>query len=104
MPKAIAEPMKIVAGLSLRNLQPRVWDKETPYYLPNLRAVMVSFADFHRSPAYQRKAMTIGVRAFLNVPRDVEVYLDNGAFSFLRRGDETPRGAYEEFVAEARPD
>ena len=48
--------------------------------------------------------MTIGVRAFLGVPAAVAVYLDNGAFSFLRREAETPRDAYEEFVAQARPD
>lgn len=96
--------MRVVAGLSLRNLKPRVWDPTSPYHLSCLRAVMVSFADFHRSPVQQRKAMSIGLRAFLGVPEDVDVYLDNGAFSFLRREGETPRHAYEEFVAAARPD
>jgi hypothetical protein len=45
--------MLLVAGLTLKNLKPRVWDVSSPYYLSNLQAVMVSYADFHRLPAYR---------------------------------------------------
>lgn len=95
--------MLIVAGLSLKNLHPRVWDSESPYHLPKLRAVMVSYADFHRRPAQRRAAMEVGLHAYLGVPAEVKVYLDNGAFYFLARDGETPHAAYEEFVKEARP-
>lgn len=50
-----AQSLQVVAGLSLRNLHPRVWDPQSPYYLPELRAVMVSYADFNRAPARQRR-------------------------------------------------
>jgi 7-cyano-7-deazaguanine tRNA-ribosyltransferase len=96
--------LQIVAGLSLRNLHPRVWDPASPYYLPELRAVMVSYADFNRSPAYERRAMAGGLHAFLDAPPEIAVYLDNGAFSFMRRDVETPREAYAAFVAQAKPD
>ncbi len=96
--------MKIVAGLSLRNLRPRVWDPTSPYYLPELRAVMVSYADFDRAPAHERRAMADGLHAFLGAPAAIAVYLDNGAFSFMRRDAETPREAYTAFVAQAKPD
>lgn len=96
--------MLIVAGLSLKNLQPRVWDAQSPYYLPKLRAVMVSYGDVHRMPAKRRQASNGGLHAALGVPSEVAVYLDNGAFSFLRDGGEVPREAYADFVAAAQPD
>jgi len=95
--------MEVVAGLSLRNLKPRVWDAEGDCYLPALRAVMVSYADFHYFPAMRKRAMDGGLRKFLNAPRRLKIYMDNGAFYFLRREGELPRAAYEEFVREAKP-
>ena len=51
--------MRIVAGLSLKNLKPRVWDPDEPYYLPDLVGVMLSYAEFHRMQA-RRSAATRG--------------------------------------------
>lgn len=96
--------MLVVAGLSLKNLHPRVWDPNSPFYLPDLRAVMVSYADFHRMPARRRAAMKQGLRAYLGIPDHVKVYLDNGAFYFLQRDGDTPPDEYEAFVAAAQPD
>jgi 7-cyano-7-deazaguanine tRNA-ribosyltransferase len=94
----------VVAGLSLTNLKPRVWDRDSPYYLPDLQAVMVSYADFHKSPARRRSAMDKGLHSYLGIPPHVRIYLDNGAFYFLGRTGETPRADYEEFVQNAKPD
>lgn len=96
--------MRIVAGLSLKNLNPRVWDPASPYYLSDLTAVMVSYAELHRMPARRRAAMNQGIHALLGVPPGVDVYLDNGAFYFLARQGETPRADYDEFVRAAQPD
>jgi len=96
--------MLVVAGLSLKNLEPRVWDASSPYYLPRVRAVMVSYADFHQRPARRQAAMEQGLRRHLGVPRRVKIFLDNGAFYFAGRSGETPRHEYEEFVARAQPD
>ncbi len=96
--------MLFVAGLNLKNLRPRVWDPASPYYLPQLRAVMVSYAEFHARPSARKKAMEIGLRAFLGLPSHVQVFLDNGAFSFLRNGKSVPEEDYVAFVREARPD
>jgi hypothetical protein len=96
----------VVAGLSLKNLQPRVWDPESPYYLPQLRAVMVSYFEFHTNPRKRRLAMEQGLHAYLGIrpAGRVAVYLDNGAFAFLSKGGEVPRDEYETFVRHARPD
>jgi len=96
--------MEIVAGLSLKNLKPRVWDPDSPYYLPDLKAVMVSYADFASSPARRQAAMRHGLRAFLGVPPGVMIYLDNGSFQQLTKGGSTSREDYEEFVEQAKPD
>ena len=96
--------MLIVAGLTLKNLKPPVWEAASPYHLPNLRAVMLSYSDFHHHPVQRRKAMEVGLHRWLGLPENVKVYLDNGAFSFLRRAGETPRAEYEAFVQAARPD
>nr|MBA3414754.1 hypothetical protein [Chloroflexia bacterium] len=96
--------MEIVAGLSLKNLAPRVWDPVAADHLPDLGAVMVSYAEFHAAPLRRRRAMEQGLHAYLGAPPAVRVYLDNGAFAFRRRSGETPVAAYEEFVREARPD
>ena len=90
--------MLVVAGLSLKNLQPRVWDASSPYHLPDLPAVMVSYADFHRMPAQRRAAMDRGLREYLGMSDETKIYLDNGAFYFLSRGGDTAVGEYEEFV------
>jgi 7-cyano-7-deazaguanine tRNA-ribosyltransferase len=94
----------VVAGLSLKNLHPRVWDPGSPYYLPNLRAVMVSYADFHRMAPKRRAAMEQCLHAYLGLPEQTQVYLDNGAFYFLTRGGEVPTEEYERFVQKAKPD
>src|SRR5438270_9826623 len=96
--------MLIVAGLSLKNLQPRVWDPASPYHLPGLQAVMVSYADFHKMPARRRKAMEVGLRAYLGVPEGVAIYLDNGAFYFASQEGGAPLDQYEEFVEKTHPD
>jgi len=96
--------MLLVAGLSLKNLKPRVWDAHSPYYLPNLRANMVSYADFHRLPAARRRAMAQGLHAYLGTPEHTKIYLDNGAFYFLGRDTGPLQEDYEEFVIKARPD
>jgi 7-cyano-7-deazaguanine tRNA-ribosyltransferase len=94
----------VVAGLSLKNLHPRVWDVASPYYLPDLQAVMVSYSDFHQMPAQKHRAMDKGLHEYLGVPEGVKVYLDNGAFYFLARSGETPKEDYEELVERAKPD
>jgi hypothetical protein len=96
--------MQIVAGLNLKGLKPRVWDPNSPYYLPELRAIMVSYAEFNGKPIRRKRAMEQGLRGFLNVPNHISIYLDNGAFYFLRKGGQVPRREYEEFVRKAQPD
>lgn len=95
--------MQIVAGLNLSNLQPKVFDVSSPYYLPNLQAVMVSYAEFDQSPVRHRRAMEEGLHAYLGIPAQVEIYLDNGAFAFLKKNKEVPHEMYKAFVREAKP-
>jgi len=96
--------MLIVAGLSLKNLKPRVWDPTSPYYLASLAAVMVSYGEFHQMPAQMEKARRQGLRKYLGVPNHISIYLDNGAFYFLGAGGQAERRAYQEFVEAAQPD
>jgi hypothetical protein len=96
--------LDIVAGLSLKNLKPAVWDKESPYYLPDLHAVMVSYADFHAMKWRRTAAMKQGLHGYLGIPKRVKVYLDNGSFYFIGREGEAPTTEYEEFVRDAKPD
>lgn len=95
--------MKIVAGLSLKGLKPPVWDTDSPYYLSDLKAVMVPYADFHYMPARRRQAMEIGLHASFGIPSYMSIYLDNGAFRFSRDEGEVPRQDYEAFVTQAKP-
>jgi 7-cyano-7-deazaguanine tRNA-ribosyltransferase len=95
--------LQIVAGITLKSLGPEVWKPTSPYYLSELKAVMVSYADFHQWPAQRRRSMEQGIHASLGIPRNVKVYLDNGAFYFSARDEEVPIEDYEEFVEEARP-
>ncbi|MCE2396863.1 hypothetical protein J4G02_20275 [Candidatus Poribacteria bacterium] len=96
--------LEIVAGLSLRNLKPRVWDGTSPFHLPALKEVMVSWADLNRMPSIRRKAMREGLHKALDIPPSVSIYLDNGAFNFAMSGGEVSRKDYEEFVLRAKPD
>lgn len=96
--------MEIVAGLSLKNLKPRVWDPQSPHYVPGVRAVMVSYAELHILQARRRRIMEAGLHEYLGVPAGTKVYLDNGAFYFLSRDGSMPRKQYEQFVEGAKPD
>ena len=95
--------MEIVAGLNLVSIKPKVWDKASDYYLPQLGAVMVSYAQFHQSPTFYRRALKEGLHASLGIPKCVNIYLDNGAFKFSRVGGEVPREDYVKFVKDAEP-
>jgi hypothetical protein len=99
--------MLVVAGLSLKNLEPRVWDDESPHYLPSLKAVMLSYGEFHQMPARRKRVMEEGIHRYLGIskrPKKVKIYLDNGAFYFLRQNAETERKQYSAFVKRAKPD
>ena len=96
--------MKVVAGLSLVNLKPQVWDATLPYYLPELDTVMVSYADFHHNRTRRRRAIEEGLHVSLDISERVKIYLDNGAFRFSRVGGEVPRDDYKAFVEKAKPD
>ncbi|HLI51938.1 MAG TPA: hypothetical protein VKU87_09080 [Thermomicrobiaceae bacterium] len=94
----------VVAGLSLKNLNPRVWDATSPYYLPDLKAVMVSYAELGTVRSRRNRAMAVGLHEYLGVPTQVPIFLDNGAFNLLKSGGEVCRAEYEAFVEHARPD
>ncbi|MGI8467774.1 MAG: hypothetical protein ACR2N3_04910 [Pyrinomonadaceae bacterium] len=96
--------MLFVAGFTLKCIEPRVWDKTSPYYLPDLRAVMVSYAEIHQMPKMRKQMMRESIHAALGIPSDIKVFLDNGAFGLSRKGLEIPVEEYEEFVKEAKPD
>lgn len=96
--------MLVVAGLSLKNLQPRVWDPASEFYLLGLKAVMVSYAEFHQLKARRSAAMNVGLREYLGVPESVAVYLDNGAFYFSgQQNGQAPHDEYEEFAEATKP-
>lgn len=96
--------MLIVAGLNLKSIEPRVWDETSPYYLPDLKAVMVSYAEIHQMPGIRARMMRDGIHATLGIPSNIKVFLDNGAFGLSRKGLEIPHKEYEEFVETAKPD
>jgi hypothetical protein len=96
--------MLIVAGTTLKQLEPRVWDPDSQYYLPNLRAIMVSFAEFQIAKTLREKALSEGLHSALGVPKGVKVYLDNGAFSHIRSGKKPAAQEYWKFAKAVRPD
>jgi 7-cyano-7-deazaguanine tRNA-ribosyltransferase len=100
--------MEVVAGLTLKNLRPRVWDPLSPDHVPGLTAVMFSFDEFRHRPSLLRQATTTGFTSVLfgegaGVTAAPRVFLDNGAFACLRRGDEPAMDQYTQFVAATRP-
>lgn len=96
--------MLIVAGVSLKNLEPRVWDPKSEFHIPSLKAVMVSYAEFHQMRARRDVAMKKGLRKCLKIPKKVSIHLDNGAFYFGFNSVTAPLADYEEFVEAAEPD
>ena len=95
--------MEIVVGLNLGSIKPEVWDVSSPYHLPELKAVMVTYADFHQSPTRRRRVMEKGLHTGLGIPKEVKIYLDNGAFKFSRNEVTVPHDEYKEFVEQAKP-
>jgi 7-cyano-7-deazaguanine tRNA-ribosyltransferase len=95
--------VEVVAGLTLKNLRPRVWDFAGPDEVRGLSAVMLSFDELRRRPRLLQQATRQGLGAVLGAPPGVRVFLDNGAFACLRRGDEPAADEFRRFVAAARP-
>jgi 7-cyano-7-deazaguanine tRNA-ribosyltransferase len=96
--------VEVVAGLSLKNWRPRVWDRSSPEFVPRLTAVMLSFDEIRRRPVLHRRAVAEGLGAVLG--RDeasLRVYVDNGAFACLGRGDEPDVEGFRRFVGAVRP-
>jgi hypothetical protein len=106
----MAQGVELVAGLSLKNLRPRVWNPHSHEHAPRLTAVMLSFDEFRRRPPVLRKAYSEGLRSVLGLGPPplggphLRVFLDNGAFACLRRGDEPAVEDYKRFVSAVRPD
>lgn len=96
--------MQIVAGITLKSLEPRVWDATSPYFLSDLEAVMISYADIYQFPRMRQRMIDDGIHSTLNIPEKIRIFLDNGAFGFSRRGVEVSTGEYEEFIQQAKPD
>jgi 7-cyano-7-deazaguanine tRNA-ribosyltransferase len=96
--------MLIVAGTTLKQLEPRVWDPKSPYHLPHLRAIMVSFAEFELAKTLREKALAEGLHGALGVPEDVQLYLDNGAFSNIRANKKLSTQVYWKFAKKTNPD
>jgi 7-cyano-7-deazaguanine tRNA-ribosyltransferase len=97
-------PMDVVAGLTLKNLKPAVWNAESPEYLANLRAVMLSFDEFRGRPAVVRAVVARGIHAAVLKSADgVRVFLDNGAFACLRRGGTPDIARFKQFVRSTAP-
>ena len=97
--------MEVVAGLSLRNLRPRVWDRRSPEHVPRLRAVMLSHDELGNCPAIYRRVEAGGFSAVIgtNAP-NLKIYLDNGAFACLVKNREPAVEAYKRFVESTQPD
>ena len=100
--------MEVVTGLTLKNLRPRVWDPLSPEYVAGVTAVMLSFDEFRHRPNLLQKAISSGLTSVLfagnkSVTDAPRVFLDNGAFACLRRGDEPAMQEYTKFVAATRP-
>lgn len=95
--------MLVVVGTQLDH-GPKFWDESNEWYLPEVKAIMVSFADFCKSKTKRKAAMDKGLREYLGVRPNILVYLDNGSFAFWRQGLKRPIEEYVQFVKEARPD
>lgn len=103
--------MEVVAGLTLKNLRPRVWDPAYPSeHLTSLTSVMLSFEEFRQRPRLRRQAVEHGLRYVLGLERTdsgperpLRIYLDNGAFACLRDGHDPDVDGFRQFVAAVRP-
>lgn len=101
--------LEVVAGLTLKNLRPRIWVRRSPEFTRGLTAVMLSFDEFRQRPLFCRRAMTEGLSSVLGIEppatgaAGLRINLDHGAFACLRRGDEPRIEEFRRFVAAARP-
>lgn len=101
--------MEVVAGLTLKNMRPRVCEERSPEFMPGLTAVMLSFDEIRRRPKTRRRILAEGLHSIFGIKSDdirgkrLRIFVDNGAFACLRRGDEPAVAEFREFVGATTP-
>lgn len=65
---------------------------------------MIPYADFYQSRTQRMSAMEKGLHEHFGIPKQIKVFLDNGAFAFIKKGGEVPVKEYKEFIQAAQPD
>lgn len=93
--------LTVVIGTQLRSAV-RVWDRASPYYVPGIRALMVSFAELAARAYHYDASAEAGLGTHLRFAG--QVFLDNGSFTFITRGRRPPIDRYLNYVCKARPD
>ena len=96
--------MHVVPGISLKNLEPRVSNPESPFFIPQVKALMVSYAELATCKSRMRRACETGLCRLLHAMPTHQIYLDNGSFAFRRKEYRITPTEFYAFVTRALPD
>ena len=94
--------LELVAGVSLTGIIP-FWNKRSKYYVPNINKILVSFYQIYKSKSLSLAVLLRRFRKELKLPQTVEIYLDNGAFSFIKQNTFPPEKEYVKYVRRLNP-
>jgi len=93
--------LNFVCGVLLSNPLP-FWRKDYRYHLPQIDKILISFYEIHRSKKLRKIFENSLYDNKLKFPKHLKIFLDNGAFSFIKKGEENIKD-YIEFVKKVKP-
>ncbi len=78
------------------------WRKDYRYFLPQIDKILISFYEIYKRKKFRKIFKESLYDNELKFPKHLKIYLDNGAFSFVKKGKENIRD-YIEFVKKVKP-
>jgi len=94
--------LHLVAGISLTGIIP-FWRKNYSYYISNIDRILISFYQIKRNKNLSQISSEKEFKRLLKISKSIKLYIDNGAFSFVKSGKFPNVEEYIAFIEKIKP-
>jgi len=94
--------LHLVAGISLSGMIP-FWKKSYSYYISSIDKILISFYQIKKSKIFNQISSERDLKNLLKLSKNIKLYVDNGAFSFIKKGKFPNDKEYIKFIENVKP-